>query len=133
MDTQDLPRGQGRRVLVVDDDAALASLVSEDLLDLGYVVQTFTSAREALQAVVGEPAGFDAVVTDEAMPEMTGTVLIQQVRRLRPDMVAVLVSGCSGLDLASRAREAGIDLALPKPIALRELAQGLARALAARG
>jgi DNA-binding NtrC family response regulator len=132
METPELPRGLGQLVLVVDDEAPLAELVRDDLVDLGYLVQAFTSARRALAAVQDAPASFDAVVTDEAMPEMTGTALILEVRRLRPDMVTVLVTGCVGVDIASRMREAGIDVALRKPLDLRDLAEGLARAFAAR-
>src|SRR5262249_29076868 len=75
-----LPRGEGQRVLVVDDEEPLVRLATRRLEQLGYAPVGFTSSRAALAALRAEPQRFDALITDERMPGMTGSALIREVR-----------------------------------------------------
>ena len=125
----ELPRGSGQRVLVVDDEEPLARLTSENLTDLGYVAVPFTSSAAALEAFRAQPDRFDAVLTDERMPGMSGAMLIHELHRLRPDIPKLLVSGYVGADLLQRARQAGAFEVLKKPLQLRDLAISVHRAL----
>jgi CheY-like chemotaxis protein len=77
------------------------------------------------------PARFDAVITDAIMPEMPGTELLAQIRQLRPEIPALLVSGYGGPDLQSQAAAAGVPI-LGKPLHASELAAALATALTGR-
>src|ERR1700751_1083395 len=124
-DRDDLPKCRGQHVLVVDDEAALASLMQENLNELGYLAEAFSSSTAALQAFREEPGRFDAVVTDDRMPGLQGTALIREIRSIRTDMPALIVSGHVSADLLSRAREIGVAEVLKKPLALRELADAL--------
>jgi len=124
-DWDDLPKGRGQHVLVVDDEAALARLVQENLSELGYLSEAFSSSTAALQAFREEPGRFDAVVTDDRMPGLQGTTLIREIRSIRTDMPALIVSGHVSADLLARAREMGVAEILKKPFALRELADAL--------
>ena len=91
-----LPRGDGQRVLIVDDEEPLVQLATRTLADLGYVPIGFTSSAAALAAFRADPERFDALITDERMPEMSGSALIREVRGMRSSMPVVLMSGYLG-------------------------------------
>ena len=124
-----LPRGDGQRVLVVDDEEPLVKLATRTLEELGYAPVGFTSSSAALAAFRAEPQRFDAVITDERMPGLSGSALIREVRGIRDRIPVVLMSGYIGGPTASRAREAGAEEVLKKPLSARELATSLARVL----
>ena len=125
----DLPRGNDERVLVVDDEEPLVRIATETLTELGYRPVGFTSSSAALEAFRADPLGFDAVITDERMPGMSGSTLIREVRGIRAGIPTMLMSGYLGGTVSVRAREAGADELLQKPLSGRELATSLARVL----
>ena len=90
-----LPRGNRQRVLVVDDEEPLVQLATETLAELGYRPVGFTSSAAALEAFRADPLGFDAVITDERMPGMSGSTLIREVRAIRAGIPTMLMSGFS--------------------------------------
>jgi PAS domain S-box-containing protein len=124
-----LPRGEGERVLLVDDEAPLLAVTAEVLSRLGYEAVSFDDSHLALAAFEAEPARFDVVVTDEVMPGLTGTGLASVLRRRRADLPIVLVSGYSGPILTQQALSAGVSELLTKPLQSREIAATLARVL----
>jgi len=139
-----LPRGEGQRVLVVDDEEALMRLATRTLEELGYAPLGFTSSSAALAALRADPERFDALITDERMPGMSGSALIREVRGIRSAMPVVLMSGYLGptadkvresgqfhtLGLAQKIAAAiGADEVLQKPLSARDLAASLARVL----
>jgi PAS domain S-box-containing protein len=126
------PRGHGERVLVVDDEEALLSVTSEVLARLGYRPATFSKSRAALAEFESDPGRFDAVITDEVMPGLTGTELAELLHRRRADIPVVLVSGYIGPLMAERAAAAGVAEILKKPVRSRDIAAALARTLATR-
>jgi CheY-like chemotaxis protein len=123
------PRGNREQVLIVDDEAPLVQLAAETLAELGYVPVGFTSSAAALEAFRAEPQRFDAVVTDERMPGMSGSALIREIRGIRRAIPILLVSGYVGGQVVRRALESGADEVLKKPLSARELAMSLARVL----
>ena len=118
-----LPRGDGQRVLVVDDEEPLVELATRTLANLGYLPTGFTSSAAALEAFREDPEGFDALITDERMPGMSGSTLIREVRGMRSSLPVVLMSGYLG------ATESKADEVLQKPLSARDLAASLARVL----
>jgi len=128
--TEVLPRGNGETVLLLDDEPMLVSLNEELLAGLGYEPIGFTSSVEALRAFREHPDRFDAIFTDETMPDMTGTEFARAVKQLRPEIPVVLMSGYSGTALSRRAQEAGIPDVLRKPLRLEDVARTLASVLA---
>ena len=96
---------------------------------LGYEPVGFSDSRTALAAFESAPDRFDAAITDEVMPGLTGTELAALLRRRRADLPIVLVSGYLGPMLAERARGAGVTEILKKPVQTREIAEALAQAL----
>jgi PAS domain S-box-containing protein len=124
-----LPRGGGERVLLVDDEAPLLAVTAEVLSRLGYDAVSFDDSHDALAAFEAEPERFDVVVTDEVMPGLTGTALARALRRRRPDLPIVLLSGYSGPILTQDALAAGVSELLTKPLQSRDIAATLARVL----
>jgi CheY-like chemotaxis protein len=128
----EVPRGNGETVMIVDDEPALVALAEETLAELGYEPVGFDSSLAALKALRAEPKRFDLVLTDETMPDLTGTELARAVRQLRPDIPIILMSGYSGALLSERAQAAEVMDVLRKPLVRRDIAVPVSRALQAR-
>jgi DNA-binding NtrC family response regulator len=124
------PRGNGETILVVDDEESLVRLAEEVLAALGYEPVGCVGASEALRVFRAAPQRFDAVLTDAIMPEMSGLELLAELRRVRPELAAMLVSGYGGPDLNAAATAAGAHAVLMKPLGTTDLAQSLAQVLA---
>jgi len=124
-----LPHGNGETVMIVDDERPLVALAEETLAELGYEPVGFDSSRAALQAFRAEPQRFDLILTDEAMPDITGSKLAREIRQLRPAVPIVLMSGHGGAQLAKQAAVIGVNEVLHKPLRARDLAEALARVL----
>jgi DNA-binding response OmpR family regulator len=93
------------------------------------VVVGVTSSAAARAAFATDPRGFDAMITDESMPSESGCELIRKLRVTWPALPIVLISGYLGSALAQRAREAGADEVLKKPVSVRDLAASIDRVL----
>jgi CheY-like chemotaxis protein len=124
-----IERGHGERVLVVDDEEALVAVTSEVLAKIGYEPVGCADGTAALAAFEDPAKRIDAVIADEVMPGLTGTELAGALRKRRPDLPIVLMSGYTGPRLAERARGAGVTEILKKPVQSRDIAGALARAL----
>ena len=81
-----------RRILVVDDDAIILMNTAALLEDLGHEVIEAGSGDEALQLMAAHP-DVDLIITDQAMPGMTGSQLIAAVRSERPELPVILATG----------------------------------------
>lgn len=127
-----LPRGM-ERVLLVEDEVALAELGRDMLHSLGYEVVVRTNPADALHAFELMPQRFDLLVTDQTMPRMTGETLVREVLRLRPDIPVIMMTGFSHTMDADKARALGVRGFLRKPLLLRDLAPAIRRALGKPG
>jgi PAS domain S-box-containing protein len=127
----ELPRGHGETVMIVDDERPLVALAKEMLAGLGYQPVGFESSTAALQAFQAEPRRFDLILTDEAMPDLVGTELAHEIRRIQPTLPIILMSGHGGAQLTQRAAAIGAKEVLRKPLQGRDLAESLARVLGA--
>jgi CheY-like chemotaxis protein len=119
----------GGRVLVCDDDIEVLACMTESLADYGYDCVAVTSGDAVLTALGGEP-GFDAMILDFAMPDMSGIAAAEQVRRRHPGLPILLVTGYmdSG-DLG----DGGPKLpTLRKPFMPADLASEVAKLITAR-
>ncbi len=112
------------RILVVDDEPALAEMTRTMLSTLGYEAISCTSGLEALEILKNEQAGmsFDLVLTDMTMPRLTGEELIHELSSLRPEIPVILMTGFSEKIDAEKAKALGIKGFLLKPVNLKELA-----------
>lgn len=86
--------GTGEKILIIDDEIALANYVAEMLTTNGYECTTCTESDKA--AMLFESNGpYDLVVTDQTMPEITGIEIIRQLRLIKADIPAILITGYS--------------------------------------
>jgi signal transduction histidine kinase len=128
--TPDGPVPGGReRILFVDDEQTLAYVGQQLLQRLGYAVTTCTSGVEALETLRAGADRFDLVITDQTMPELTGTQLARRILELHPGMPVILCTGFSETVSSAQAMADGIRGFLFKPIALRDLAEAIRRVL----
>ncbi len=97
--------------------------------DLGYDVVAITSSLEALNIFREGPDAFDLVITDQAMPNLTGMDLAAELLKVRPDIPIVLCTGHSDKVSSERAREGGIQGFLMKPVDKHEMAVAVRRVL----
>jgi CheY-like chemotaxis protein len=102
------PAGQvpALSVLAVDDDVLVLMNTAAMLEDLGHRVATAYSGKQALE-ILERGEKFDLVITDQAMPKMTGAELIETIRRQQPDLPVILATAYAELP-------AGVMLSVPK-------------------
>ncbi len=125
-------RGQGEHILFADDEPDLVRIWTATLEAQGYRVTGCRDGREALEAFRAEPDAFDLVVTDQTMPQMSGEILAQELRRLRPDLPIILCTGFSHVITEETAGTRGIRTFLMKPVARVDLCRTIQRLLAER-
>jgi two-component system response regulator HydG len=114
-------------ILIVDDDQSMCDLLEMTLVRHGYTVTTFTSARDALEAVATTPV--DVVLTDIAMAEMSGLDLCERVIGTRPDVPVIAITGQGTMESAIGALRVGAYDFLTKPVDTKLLALCVSRAL----
>ncbi len=114
------------RVLVVDDEPAVARVYRAALERHGATVETASNGKEAVERV--RVASFDVIVSDISMPEMTGIELLTAVRAYDLDVPVILMTGEPGLESAMRAVECGAFRYLAKPVAPGDLWDAVVRA-----
>jgi two-component system cell cycle sensor histidine kinase/response regulator CckA len=83
----------GARLMVVDDEPALADLLQKYLERLGYQVDIFGSAELALTAFNAEPERYALVLTDLTLPGMNGEDMVERMRQRSPSLPAIVSSG----------------------------------------
>ncbi len=118
------------RILVVDDDAAIRTVVREALRREGYLVETAGSVAEQRRAL--DAFAPDVLVTDVVLPDGNGLDLVPELLLAYPGLPVIVLSAQNTLATAVRATEQGAFEYLPKPFDLAELARAVSAALASR-
>ena len=113
------------RLLIVDDNSALAENLKELFTEEGYEVSTVGTGKAALRAA---KRGFDIAVVDVSSPDMLGTALLPKLRELHPDSESVVVTANADLDSAIEAMKGGAFAYLTKPVRTEELLLTVERA-----
>ena len=109
------------RILFIDDEPLLAELGKAMLACLGYEVTVRTSSQEALATFRNHPELFDAVITDQTMPGMTGMEMAEQMLQTRPTLPIILCTGYSSLISEEKVFAMGIKGFALKPLSRKEL------------
>ncbi|HEY8120237.1 MAG TPA: response regulator [Myxococcota bacterium] len=91
------PQPGGGRVLVVDDEPAVRAIARRALERAGYEVLEAAGGEQALALIASEPRALDLVVTDLAMPGLSGIALAEQLAQQRPDLPVVFLTGYSSV------------------------------------
>ncbi len=111
------------RILLVDDEEAIITMEKQMLERLGYMVVSRVSSIEALEAFRANPNKFDLVITDMAMPNMSGDKLASELVKIRSDIPILLCTGFSERMLEEKAAAMGIKGFLMKPIVMKDLSK----------
>jgi two-component system cell cycle sensor histidine kinase/response regulator CckA len=118
-------------VLLVEDEDAVRSFAARALGQRGYNVLQATTGAEALEMFAGHQGEVDLVVSDVVMPEMDGPTLCEQLRRQRPDLKVIFISGYAEDAFRQHLAENEDFMFLQKPFDLKELAAAVKAALEA--
>jgi len=116
-----IPVGRGQQILFVDDEKPLALLGQIILENLGYKVESIISVKEALTLVEANPTRFDLVITDLAMPEISGIDFAKKLMEIRPDLPVILATGYTASLTNESVQKMGIVKLLLKPHSTRSL------------
>ena len=114
------------RVVLVEDDAALRSVLERELTDLGFEVRTFPSAEGVVDTCVS--TGVDAALLDVRLPGKSGLELLRDLRESLPDVQAIMLTGHGSVPEAVEAMRHGAYDFLVKPTPLDVLERTLRRA-----
>ncbi|UCG51360.1 MAG: PAS domain S-box protein [Candidatus Latescibacterota bacterium] len=125
------PAGRAEHILLVDDEEAIAQMTQMCLEGLGYTVVVFTEPGKALEEFRKDPHRFDAVITDQTMPNLTGSELAAEMLRIRPQLPIILCTGFSDTIDETRAEAIGVREYIEKPITRAALATTISHALRA--
>lgn len=109
------------RLLIVDDEVDLVSILRERLVLRGFEVEATTSGADALRRAAEDD--FDALVLDVKMPGIDGLELLDQIKGKRPGLPVILFTGHSSVVDAERGMQAGAFDYLVKPIDLDALVE----------
>lgn len=132
--TSRLQAGGSERILLVDDDEVMRYALTRYLRSLGYTVRAFDNGKDAWTAF-HENRGdrFHLVVTDQSMPQMTGTALVRRIRKINSRIPVILFSGFLGEDglplNLSNLTDIHIHSILTKPFSNEQLARAVRSAL----
>jgi PAS domain S-box-containing protein len=113
-------------ILVIDDEAPIATMMRMMLEKMGYQVTIRTNSRDALDTFRTNPNNFDLVITDRGMPNMTGEQLVHEFLSIRPGIPIIFCSGFYEDSNEKTVRNMGVKGLLQKPVSISDLA-GMAR------
>ena len=119
---EDLIEFGNEHILFIDDEKIIADMGKSMLESLGYQVTTRTSSLEALTTFQNQPEVFDLVITDQTMPEMTGSDLARRMLQIRPETPIILCTGYSSQISEEQAKSFGVKGFAIKPIAKNDIA-----------
>jgi EAL domain-containing protein (putative c-di-GMP-specific phosphodiesterase class I) len=114
------------RVLLVDDEPAIARSLSRFLVQAGHVVTAAGNGEEAIKLLAGD--SFDVIVSDIRMPGMDGLTLLRAIRAKDLDVPVVFMTGSPALETVIQAMESGAFRYLMKPVEGKELVTLVERA-----
>lgn len=121
--------GGTERILFVDDEEALVQSTSTMLSRLGYRVTGMKNSHQALAAFAAAPEDFDLLITDQTMPQLTGTELAERVLTMRANFPILLCTGFSNRISPTKALDMGIKGFLNKPFGKRDIARAIRKIL----
>ena len=117
------------RILLVDDEEPIIRLEKQMLERLGYQVTEYSSSEDAFKEFKTNSENFDLVITDMAMPNMTGDNLAKKMLSIKADLPIVICTGFSEKINKKQAQAIGVKGLLMKPVVKREMAQMIRKVL----
>jgi signal transduction histidine kinase/ActR/RegA family two-component response regulator len=117
VDKRPAVEGRGRKVLIVDDEEPIARWMAALLEDSGFVADVYEDPQHALRRFNLTPDYWDLVITDQAMPGLSGVELADELLAGNPELPVIICSGFSEFVEASNAEDFGFRAFLDKPVA----------------
>lgn len=117
-----LPTGS-EHILLVDDEAMLIEVLGQMLCLLGYKVTSTQSSFNALQLFQNDPSGFDLLISDMTMPELTGDRLTAEIRNIRADIPVIICTGYNRRLSDNKPETLAVQAILMKPVEQLDLAR----------
>jgi CheY-like chemotaxis protein len=115
----------GQHIMYIDDEEALGSAMKRLLEVLGYRCTSYSDPEIALEEFRSDPDKFNAVISDVAMPLLSGFDVVKALHAIRPEIPVALTSGRSSKSTQNRAFSLGIKTWISKPATVEELNQAL--------
>ncbi len=126
--SQELKKGIGS-ILFVDDEKEITFMGKRMLETLGYTVDIKTDSLEALKVFRQDPQKYDLIVTDQAMPKMMGTELVVELKQIKPDVKAIIITGYQESIPANAIEQYEIADIISKPLILSEFSELIGKVL----
>lgn len=111
------------RILVIEDEPAVAGVIADGLAEVGHQVLLALSGHEGLE--VFERARPDAVFLDLVLPDLDGVEVLRRIRRTQADVPVVVLTGWGSDEAIEETRALGVTEVLRKPEAIKHLARAL--------
>lgn len=121
--------GNGRLVLVADDELFVRETIRQTLEERGYKVQTAQDGTEALALYAGSKGDIDLVLTNVEMPFMDGPALCRALKKFNPEVHILVSSGHKQKDKAHEIKECGVEHFIEKPYTADQLAAAVKKAI----
>ena len=115
-------------ILIVDDDEDLRKMLSSILEAEGYQVGTAKNGKEAIKSC--EKSHFDVALIDIVLPDIKGTELLEKLKKLRPKMIRIIITGHPSFENAMKAVNERADAYILKPFEMADLLKLIKRLLA---
>ena len=110
------------RLLIIEDNEEVLRSLKKYFTKKNYVVETASNGLDGLKAYENDPEGFDLIITDLVMPNISGVAIISLVKKKSPTTPVIAITGW-GEHPEALATEAQADLVLEKPIELDKMEQ----------
>jgi len=127
-----LPQKGTERILFIDDEESLLTLGKRILESLDYKVTTESNSLKALEIFKAAPDQFDLIITDQAMPNMSGSEFISEIVKVRPGIPIILCTGYSSKISEENAKDKGISKFINKPYSKKVLSESIREVLMAK-
>ncbi|MBF0279726.1 MAG: PAS domain S-box protein [SAR324 cluster bacterium] len=109
------------RILLIDDEEIILQMTRKILKKFNYEVTGFLDSQEAIEFFSENSQNFDLVMTDYGMPKLNGKQISEQIKKIRPDIKIILLTGYADLVNSTNSEEWGIDALLSKPYNVNEI------------
>lgn len=129
-EAEEMPRGNGETILVVDDESSVLQITQQTLEAFGYRVLLACDGSEAIALYARHGKEIALVLTDMMMPVMDGVATVRVLRKLNPALPIIAASGLSANGHAAKVAGLGVKHFLPKPYTAETLLRTLKVALA---
>ena len=115
------------KILAVDDNASIRESMPFIFSDEGYEVSTATDGTNALNKLSADPSGFDVIIVDQKMPQMTGVELIHEIRERHFAGKIMVLSAHLSAEICEAYEKMDVRLLLDKPFDIQELRSAVDR------